>query len=84
MAQARQGKLNAQLNPQELGRHCVLEQGAQDFLMQTAEHLGWSARATHRVLKLARSIADLASSSAIQAAHVAEAVQYRRALRLMQ
>ena len=83
-ALARQGQLNAQLGPQALDQHCQLDTVAQSFLMQTAEHLGWSARATHRVLKIARSIADLAGANAIETAHVAEAVQYRRALRLMQ
>ena len=84
LAQTRQGKLNAALSPQELAQHCALDAAVQAFLTQTAEHLGWSARATHRVLKLARSIADLAASSAIASTHLAEAVQYRRALRLLQ
>jgi len=44
-------------------------------------HLNWSARAYHRVLKVARTIADLADAPAISQAHVAEAIQYRRALR---
>jgi magnesium chelatase family protein len=45
------------------------------------EHMHWSARAYHRVLKVARSIADLAGSPRLLPAHVAEAVQYRRGLR---
>jgi magnesium chelatase family protein len=83
-ALARQGCLNAQLGAQALQEQAKLDTPAQRFLTSTAEHLGWSARATHRVLKLARSIADLASEAAISSAHVAEAVQYRRALRLLQ
>ena len=43
--------------------------------------LNWSARAYHRVLKVARTIADLADAAAIGQSHVAEAIQYRRALR---
>ena len=46
-----------------------------------AAKLGWSARSTHRALKVARTIADLASSPLVEVAHAAEAVQYRRALR---
>lgn len=83
-AQARQGCTNAQLSPQALQTHARLEAQAEQFLAQTATHLGWSARATHRVLKLARSIADLAQAADIDASHVAEAVQYRRALRLLE
>lgn len=83
IAQARQGCLNARLSPQALQNHAHLDAAAQQFLTHTADHLGWSARATHRVLKLARSVADLAGQAAISSAHVAEAVQYRRALRLM-
>ena len=83
IALTRQGCLNAQLGAQDLSTHAALDATAQQFLAQTAEHLGWSARATHRVLKLARSIADLADEAAINSRHLAEAVQYRRALRLL-
>jgi magnesium chelatase family protein len=50
-------------------------------LQSAARQLGWSARGTHRTLKIARTIADLASSDITALAHVAEAMQYRRALK---
>ncbi|HXE47940.1 MAG TPA: ATP-dependent protease, partial [Ramlibacter sp.] len=50
------------------------------FLNIAAARLGWSARSTHRTLKVARTIADLAGAAATQVVHVAEAVQYHRAL----
>jgi magnesium chelatase family protein len=43
--------------------------------------MGWSGRSTHRSLKVARTIADLAGSDSVEAVHVAEAVQYRRVLK---
>ena len=54
---------------------------ARTFLLKASERLGWSGRAMHRVLKVARTIADLAGSDTLEAAHVAEAVQYRRVLK---
>jgi magnesium chelatase family protein len=51
------------------------------LLRNAMSRLGWSARAYHRVLKVARTIADLAGDAEIGQAHVAEAIQYRRALR---
>ncbi len=75
---ARQGKPNAQLGPDEIDRHCLPDcQGAQ-LLKQAMARLDLSARAYHRILKVARSIADLAGATHIGGAHVAEAIHYRR------
>jgi magnesium chelatase family protein len=73
----RQGKSNAKLLSGEMNAHCALEAGAANILQQAASKLGLSARAYHRVLKVARTIADLGGSSHIGAAQVAEAIQYR-------
>ena len=78
---ARQGKANQKLTTREIDHHCHLDTAAGRLLGDAMQHLHWSARAYHRVLKVARTIADLAGSPSVQAHHVAEAVQYRRGLR---
>jgi magnesium chelatase family protein len=75
---ARQGKPNALLSVTEIDAHCAPDAQGEALLRQAITRLNLSARAYHRVLKVARSIADLAGSAAIQTAHIAEAVQYRR------
>jgi magnesium chelatase family protein len=75
---ARQGKPNAALGTQEIDHFCVLDGAGETLLKQAIARLNLSARAYHRVLKLARSVADLAGSDAITPAHLAEAIQYRR------
>ncbi len=77
---ARQGEPNAHLTGRDLDQHCSPSAAAGQFLQQAATRLGWSARSYHRVLKLARTVADLAQADVIDVAHVAEAIQLRRAL----
>jgi magnesium chelatase family protein len=79
-AVARQGIANAQLQAQELARHAAQEPAAQALLERSAERLGWSARSFHRVLRVARTVADLAGAATIAPTHVAEAIQLRRGL----
>jgi len=75
---ARQGKPNAWLSPRETDRHCACDAAAAELLRQAIARLHLSARAYHRVLRVARTIADLAGESAVAGVHVAEAIQYRR------
>jgi magnesium chelatase family protein len=77
----RQGKSNQALQGREIDDHLALDPAAAKFLNTAAARLGWSARSIHRTLKVARTIADLAGAQGTQVTHVAEAVQYRRALR---
>ncbi len=77
---ARQGVLNAHLGGALLEVHAQAEPGAMAFMQTACARLGWSGRAFHRVLKLARTIADLAGAERIAQPHMAEAIQYRRVL----
>jgi len=74
----RQGRPNAALAAREMDRYCSPDAAGATVLKQAISRLGLSARAYHRVLKVARTIADLAEAPNIASAHVAEAVQYRR------
>jgi magnesium chelatase family protein len=76
----RQGCLNAELQGQNLETHTRLDGAASHFLQGAASRLGWSGRSFHRVLRLARTVADMEAATAINTAHLAEAIQYRRAL----
>ena len=75
---ARQGQLNARLDAARVEHHCTPDEAGQQLLQQVGQRLQLSARAWHRILRVARSIADLAGSDEIRAPHVAEAIQLRR------
>jgi magnesium chelatase family protein len=84
-ARERQGKrfagttliANADMGPADIRKYCDLEPAAQNLLKAASQQLQLSARAYHRTLKLARTIADLADAETIAPAHLAEAIQYR-------
>jgi len=68
---------NAHMSTRDLRRYCRLSQPVEAMLRQAVGRLGLSARAYHRVLKIARTIADLAGATELSTAHVSEAIQYR-------
>lgn len=68
---------NAQMGPKEIKKYCILEDKAQAMLQTAIEKLGFSARAYDRILKVARTIADLNESDTINTTHIAEAIKYR-------
>lgn len=78
---ARQGKTNQQLTPREIDRFCKPDASGQAVLRAAMHKLHWSARAYHRVLRVARTVADLDGQKQIGGKHVSEAINLRRALR---
>jgi magnesium chelatase family protein len=68
---------NAQMKTSLIKKHCALDKESMGFLEKAVERLGLSARAFHRILKIARTIADLENSPTLRPPHVAEAIQYR-------
>jgi magnesium chelatase family protein len=77
---ARQGKPNALLAPDEIDRHCLPDCAGAALIKQAMQRFDLSARAYHRILKVARTVADLGGDFIIRGPHVAEAIQYRRGL----
>jgi magnesium chelatase family protein len=69
---------NAQMSARDVKKYCRLDTASADLLNQSITRLGLSARAYHRILKIALTIADLADAESLSVVHVAEAVQYRR------
>jgi magnesium chelatase family protein len=74
----RAGKTNYLLQSKELETYCALQDSDYQLVEQAINRLGLSARAYHRILKVARTIADLADSEHIQTSHLTEAIAYRR------
>ncbi len=70
-------KLNAHLKPKEIKKFCKLELLAEELLLKAIEKFAFSARSVHKILKISRTIADLAGSDIIKKEHIAEALQYR-------
>ena len=68
---------NAEMTPTEVREFCATEESGQSLLKAAMKQLNLSARAFHRILKLARTIADLEGTDIIKAHHLAEAIQYR-------
>lgn len=78
LATKRQGKPNSALNSKEINIYCSLSDKGHILLEQAMEKFGLSHRAYHRILKLSRSIADLADSKSIEVPHLSEAIGYRK------
>jgi magnesium chelatase family protein len=76
----RQGKPNALLTASEIERHCQPDEAGDSLLRRAIARFNLSARAYHRVLKVARTIADLAEADALAASHISEAIGYRRGM----
>jgi magnesium chelatase family protein len=74
----RQGRANSHLSTREIEQHAKPDSAGDQLLRHAIQRLGLSARGYHRILKVARTVADLAGSEAVRPEHVAESIQYRR------
>ena len=73
----RSGMCNARMGPEEMRRYCCLGAEAEALMKMAFETLGLTARSYDRILRVARTVADLDGSESIEAQHIAEAIQYR-------
>ena len=73
----RQSTTNARIDAASAKRHCVLDDKGRSLLGAAVDRFGWSARSATRIVRVARTIADLAGAEQIAAAHLAEALQLR-------
>ncbi|MDX1387312.1 MAG: ATP-binding protein, partial [bacterium] len=71
---------NSQMGSTEIRTHCILKGKAEKILEEAVKKWGWSARAYHRILRVARTIADLAANPEIKSEHLTEAISYRALL----
>jgi magnesium chelatase family protein len=69
--------LNARMSDRQLKAHCLLDEDSRQLIEMAVDKLGLSVRAYTRILKVARTIADLEDANNIEASHIAEAIQYR-------
>lgn len=74
----RSGRINSQLRTNDIENHCILSETDKALLQAATKKLGLSGRAIHRIMKVARTIADLANSEAIMTQHLSEAISYRQ------
>jgi magnesium chelatase family protein len=72
---------NADMGPAEIRKFCPIDETSANLMKAAMQQMQLSARAYHRILKLARTIANLAGAEHIQTAHIAEAIQYRPRMR---
>jgi magnesium chelatase family protein len=72
------GRTNATMSHREVRRHCPLDTQCETLLKQATHELGLSARAHDKILRMARTIADLEATDTLTITHLAEAIQYRR------
>ena len=71
-------RINNEMGVKQIDTLCPIDEGSQQLLKQAVQHIGLSARAYHRTIKVARTIADLVGCEQIETAHIAEALQYRQ------